>query len=84
MSGALLLGALVIGLIGLLARLRGRRPTPAAGIAWPAAEAPDRVVWAVAVGAALVLLGPPRCDRAGRGRGVRSLARSGWPAPPAG
>ncbi|MDZ5620576.1 alpha-(1-_3)-arabinofuranosyltransferase family protein [Nocardioides sp. HM23] len=57
-SGALLLGALVIAVLGLVARIRGRRPSAAPDVAWPAADAPDRVVWAAAVGAALLLLGP--------------------------
>ena len=57
-SGAFLLGALAIALIGLVARLRGRRPEPAPDVVWPAVEPTDRVVWAVAIGAALVLLGP--------------------------
>ena len=57
-SGAFLLGALAIALIALVARLRGRRPEPAPDVVWPAVEPTDRVVWAVAIGAALVLLGP--------------------------
>ncbi len=56
-SGSLLLGALVIGLAGLV-RFRRRRPSPEPSVTWPAAEPPDGVWCAVAVGAALVLLGP--------------------------
>jgi arabinofuranan 3-O-arabinosyltransferase len=56
-GGAILLGALGIALIALV-RLRGRRPEPAPDVVWPEIEPTDRVVWAVAIGAALVLLGP--------------------------
>lgn len=57
-SGALLLGALAIALVGLVARLRGRRTSRAPDVVWPAAEPPDRVVWGVAIGVSLLLLGP--------------------------
>ena len=57
-SAALLLGAVAIALAGILARFRGQRRAAPADVAWPAAEAPDGVFWGVAVGAALLLLGP--------------------------
>ena len=58
-SGALLLGALVIGLARLVARLRGRRPTRTGpDVPWPAAQRLDGVGWAFMTGAVLLLLGP--------------------------
>lgn len=57
-SGALLLGALVLALVGVLARLRGRRPRPASEVDWPTVEGTDGVLWSVAFGVAVVLLGP--------------------------
>ncbi len=57
-SGSLLLGALAIAIAGLVARLRGRRPSVEPSAPWPDTVAPDRVWWGIAIGAALVLLGP--------------------------
>ena len=57
-SGSLLLGALAIALAGLLARFRGRRPSPEPTATWPPADPPDPVWWGIGIVAALVLLGP--------------------------
>ncbi|PWN03628.1 hypothetical protein DJ010_05910 [Nocardioides silvaticus] len=61
-SGSLLLGAVLLGLLGIGRRLRGRstegpdrRPEP---VPWPGTSPPDRLVAAVLAGGALVLLGP--------------------------
>ena len=58
-SGSLLLGALVFGLIGLVRPLRAPAPSRRRrAVPWPPAEPPDRIVSAVPVGGALLLLGP--------------------------
>ncbi|KAA1429048.1 alpha-(1-_3)-arabinofuranosyltransferase domain-containing protein [Nocardioides antri] len=57
-SGSLLLAALVLGLVSLVGRVRGRTTAAAGPVAWPAEEPVSRVPWAVAVAAALLLLGP--------------------------
>ena len=61
-SGSLLLGALVLGLIGLVRRLRRRSATPPdaqpEAVPWPPAEPLGRIPAGVLVGGALLLLGP--------------------------
>ena len=57
-SGALLLGALVLALMAVVARVRGRRPRPAPDVDWPDAEGLDPVTWGLAIPVTVVLLGP--------------------------
>uniref|UniRef100_UPI0016024BB6 alpha-(1->3)-arabinofuranosyltransferase domain-containing protein n=1 Tax=Nocardioides stalactiti TaxID=2755356 RepID=UPI0016024BB6 len=73
-SGSLLLGALLIGLLSL--RRRGRHEDQAASAAWPAAEPPGRVLCGVAAGSGLLLLGP--VATVGLVLGVVGSTRAGW------
>ncbi|RHW25124.1 DUF3367 domain-containing protein [Nocardioides immobilis] len=59
-SGSLLVGALVIGLVGGYRRLRRSSPRPPEPeqVPWPAAEPPGRILCGVAAGAGLLFLGP--------------------------